>query len=1042
MVAPSAVTPASRRDPRSAAALTAALAAGLAALAATAVAAADDTPSLRRQTHPRTGQVLYVLPHDGPLPSAQADGQPPEAADALRLCATAFGIADPTAQLAPPRTETDPLGWRHATFPQVHRGVPVFSGMIKVHQDASGRFRGANGRFYKIPAALDPRPRITAAEAVAVAAAFLAAAAAEPVQASLTIVDPGWYGDPAAGPRLVYHVVMADEASPAVEAFFIDALNGGVLDRWSLLCTALARQVHDAQEGTDLPGVLVRGEGDPPTGDPDLDRLYDYAGDLYGYLGRGFGRDGLDGQGLPIIASGHVGAVGGGCPNASWSLIQRRAAFCTGTVSDDLVAHELIHGLTQATANLIYQNQPGQLNESFSDIFGELVDLFNGNAAFAGPPQASPAWPTPSGYVGPGLDLANNARGAGCTLPWTFPDGVRWLIGEDAIAFSGSLRDMWNPPCYSDPDRAYSPFQTCDPLDQGGVHTGSGIPNHAFAMLCDGRTFNGRTVVGIGPIKAGAVWYRALTVYLTVASDFEDAYLALNQAAADLIGTYPLDPRTGLPSAEMFTAADAEQVDQALQAVEMNTPGACGQWTPVLDSTPPPQCAQPAIVFADDFESGVGGWTVENTGPPTPYDWEPVTNLPFNRPGTAFFCADPMLGDCQSVDESAVHALISPIVTLPADLSTPTLAFAHYVETEPRYDGGRVLVRVNGGAWLPIPPAAMYYNTVNQSLHFTAQGNTNPLAGQPAFTGVGGQWGTTLVDLGALAGPGDSIQIRFELGKDGCFGYRGWYVDDLVIYGCLSSGDCNGSGVPDEVEQLAGPSRPRLWRQDGNGSSGNLSDADPHPSVGLNVVAEDFSLLRPHTLHVLRFRGGYTGNTPTPDHFTAEFRVDDNGLPGDLLETRTSAAAVRVPTGRQFLNVDEFDYTLTLEPPVSLPPGAYYLVLYNNTTGHPTSWIWQRAFFGWQPGMAYRGQGCTDWCRSELTNMSLEILGAIVGRQRADLNADGGVDGLDIAGFVAVLLGEPVEPDARCAADVNADGIVNDEDLPGFVECLLNGTCP
>lgn len=1012
------------------------------AIAADTASVAGSEAPLRIQTHTRTGQALYVSPADRPAPPAALAGEMPDAWDLLHSCAAAFGIADPATDLILERAETDHLGFRHNTFQQMHGGVPVFSGVIKVHQDSEGRFVSANGRFHKIPRQVDTLPRLTREQAIAAASAIMASPTVSVEGALLTIVDPGWYGDPAVGPHLAYYIALADDVSGAMDAFFIDADTGGSLDRWSLICTALHRQIHDAQEGAVLPGVLVRSEGEPPVGDEDLDRLYDYAGDLHGYLWRGFGRDSVDGQGLPIIASGHVGAIGGGCPNASWSFIHGRAAFCTGTTSDDIVAHELAHGLTQATANLIYQNQPGQLNESFSDVFGELVDLFNGNAAFAGPPQATPAWPTPSGYVGPGLDTANNARGAGCTLPWTFPDGVRWLIGEDAVAFSGSLRDMWNPPCYSDPDFANSSFQTCDPLDQGGVHTGSGIPNHAFAMLCDGKTFNGRTLVGIGPIKAGAVWFRALTVYLTVASDFEDAYLAFNQAAADLVGTYPLDPRTGLPSADMFTTADAEQVVQALQAVEMNTPGACGKWTPVLNSTAPPQCAQQFVVFADDFESGADGWAVENSGPPTPYDWVLVTNLPFDRPGTAFLGADPMLGDCQSIDESAVHALISPVVTLPTDLVVPTLAFTHYVETEPRYDGGHVLLRVNGGPWQPIPPVAMYYNTVNTSLFAASQGSTSPLAGQVAFTGVGGQWGTTLVDLGPLAGPGDSIQIRFELGKDGCFGYRGWYVDDVVVYGCLSSGDCNGSGVPDEVERLQGPTPELLWRQVGNSSSGNLSDADLHPTIGVNLVAEDFRLLRGKILHTLKFRGGYTDNTPVPDDFTAEFRLDDGGLPGAVAAVRSSAPTVRVATGRQFLHVDEFDYTLSLDPPVILPAGAYFAVLYNDTTGHPTTWVWQRAFFGWQPGLTYHGQGCAGWCRSELTNMSLEILGAIVGRQRADLNADGWINGLDIAAFAATLVGEPVEPDARCGADVNADGTVDEDDLPGFVECLLHGACP
>jgi len=130
---------------------------------------------------------------------------------------------------------------------------------------------------------------------------------------------------------------------------------------------------------------------------------------------------------------------------------------------------------------------------------------------------------------------------------------------------------------------------------------------------------------------------RALTTYLTVASDFEDAYYALNQAAMDLVGTDQNDPRTGLPSGVPFTASDAQQVDKALLAVEMNTEGACGATVAVLDSTPPVLCGPPrTIIFADDFEGGLNGWTVSNTSPPTSYDWLQTTDpLPFGRPGTA-----------------------------------------------------------------------------------------------------------------------------------------------------------------------------------------------------------------------------------------------------------------------------------------------------------------------------------------------------------------------------------------------------------------------
>ena len=108
-------------------------------------------------------------------------------------------------------------------------------------------------------------------------------------------------------------------------------------------------------------------------------------------------------------------------------------------------------------------------------MFGELIDLYNGGAEFAGPPTAT----TFSNHAtGPGVDTPNNLRTDSCSLPGdSYPDGVRWLMGEDATIFGGAIRDMWDPTCFGDPDFANSPLETCDPLDSGGVHSGSGIPN-------------------------------------------------------------------------------------------------------------------------------------------------------------------------------------------------------------------------------------------------------------------------------------------------------------------------------------------------------------------------------------------------------------------------------------------------------------------------------------------------------------------------------------------------------------------------------------
>ena len=60
-----------------------------------------------------------------------------------------------------------------------------------------------------------------------------------------------------------------------------------------------------------------------------------------------------------------------------------------------------------------------------------------------------------------------------------------------------------------------------------------------------------------------------------------------------------------------------------------------------------------------------------------------------------------------------------------------------------------------------------------------------------------GRWGTSQVDLSGFASGGDTIQLRFDFGKDGCTGITGWFVDDFEVYDCP---DCNLNGVPDARE--------------------------------------------------------------------------------------------------------------------------------------------------------------------------------------------------------------------------------------------------
>ncbi len=752
-------------------------------------AAVPGPPELRMQRSTASGQVTWLtaaVPGAVLLPAA--GNVPADPAGFLAVHGVRFGVTDPATELMPGRVRTDALGGTHSTFDQQHRGIPVFSGRLIVHQNAGGDVYAANGRFHSIPEKLSIQPAISGSQALASARAAFGGAP-QVRRVALTIVDPGWYQDPSWGPRLAYQVVLTDPATLASEAFFVEASTAELMDRWPLDHAAKARAIHDGAGTPDVPGTLVRAEGDPPVGDHEVDAAYDYYGDVYDYFANAFGRDGIDDQGLAMVAT--VNSTAPNCPNAFWSSTLLQMVFCSGTVTDDVVAHELAHGVTQFSADLIYQNQSGQLNESFSDIFGELVDLFNGGASIAGMVGGSPWEPH---ATGPGLDDPNELRTTCSDVELDYPDGVRWLIGEDATAFGGAIRDLWEPACSGHPNSAFSPLQTCAAGDNGGVHSGSGIPNHAFAMVTDGKSFNGYTVSGIGAIKAAAVWYRALTTYLTPASDFEDAYFAFNQAAADLVGTVPNDPGDGLPAAR-FTAADAVELDQALQAVELNSAGLCGQGNSVLVSGTQAPCPHRTLVFADDFERGAPGWTVSNSMPPSAYDWVLHSKLPFDRPGSAFFVADPAIGDCDQQDESGSHSLISPPIAVPDDPGVLMLAFTHYLATEGSWDGGNLQLRVNGGDWQTVSRSAFRVNPYNGRLRLD---NSNPLAGQPAWTGYGDNtWGTSRVDLSGLAQAGDLLEFRFEFGKDGCAGEVGWYVDDVAVYVCP---DCDGDGTADEGE--------------------------------------------------------------------------------------------------------------------------------------------------------------------------------------------------------------------------------------------------
>jgi hypothetical protein len=359
---------------------------------------------------------------------------------------------------------------------------------------------------------------------------------------------------------------------------------------------------------------------------------------------------------------------------------------------------------------------------------------------------------------------------------------------------------MWNPRCFGNPGKVSDQFEyVCSTADQGGVHSNSGIPNHAFSLIVDGGSYNGQTITGIGLTKASHIYYRAASVYQHSASNFADHADAIEQSANDLMGVNLASLTTGAPSGEIITAADVTQVEKAMLAVEMRTPPTFCNFQPLLAQNPPALCTtgSPSQIFKDNFDTGdawMDHWTMSHEGTTpdfTERDWSVVGDLPDGRGGRALFGPNPDIGTCApGGDETAVLHADSKQITIPNSVTNPRLTFMHWVATEFRWDGGNVKISVNGGPWTLVPASAFIYNAYNSTLFpLVPNGNTNPIAGQPAFTGtdggaVDGTWGRSIIDLTGIATAKDKIRLRFDIGNDGCTGRFGWYIDDLLVYKC------------------------------------------------------------------------------------------------------------------------------------------------------------------------------------------------------------------------------------------------------------------
>lgn len=452
------------------------------------------------------------------------------------------------------KTYKDHVGYDHYHYQQFHNGIPVRYAIYKAHVLA-GKLVTMNGDFFPV----EQLGGASLSEETALQAA-IAATGATMYKWELP-VEEAWLklitGDPFAGfnpeGELVY---IMNEGEQNSESFrlawqfdiyahepmsradvYVDAQTGEIIFRNEMIHTADANGVAETlYSGTQNivtdstgSGFRLREAGraqgvetyNMQTGQnygnsvdfTDTDNFWDNVNPqedevatdahwgaemTFDYFFQNYNWNSYDNQGSKLISYVHYGQS---YVNAFWNgSVMTYGDGGSGYnpfPALDVCAHEFAHGLTGNSAALVYQNEPGALNESFSDIFGTAIEFF--------------------------------AR----------PSNANFRIGEDLTG--GGLRNMANPNQHNNPDTYLGTNWYTGSGDNGGVHTNSGVQNFWYYLLTGGGSGTNDhgdpfSVSAIGITASSAIAFRNLTVYLGATSQYDDARFYAIQSAIDLYG--------------------------------------------------------------------------------------------------------------------------------------------------------------------------------------------------------------------------------------------------------------------------------------------------------------------------------------------------------------------------------------------------------------------------------------------------------------------------------------------------------------------------
>jgi hypothetical protein len=421
--------------------------------------------------------------------------------------------------------------------------------------------------------------------------------------------------------------------------------------------------------------------------------------------------------------------IGETCPygNAFWN--GRQMYYGEGYAgADDVVGHEMTHGVVDQYSELFYWGQSGAINESVADIMGEIVDHRHPSAG-----------DTPTD----------------------------WELGEDLPI--GAIRDLSSPTSFGQPDRMTSALWDPDTAgygDNGGVHTNSGVGNKTAYLISQGGSFNGQTVTGIDGSDAGLTktgrLYLDVIQSLSSGSDYADLARVLDQSCQDLLAA----------ASPGFTAADCTNVAKATSATQLRTTPTNAAQPPDAPSGCPTGTSRVVLLDSEagtpttTFTAVGGAWTRNSAA------WGP--NATSGR--DSWFARDlPTVGSSRLVAAAGV--------ALPAGQES-YLWFQHWrlldYDGGGYYDGGTVEVDDLGDGAGPLDVSGLPW--VNGPSNTLFAGSGNPAGGRPAFGGDSLGWVASRVDLSSYAGR--TIAPQFSLNTDSSVEYIGWWLDDVTVYTC------------------------------------------------------------------------------------------------------------------------------------------------------------------------------------------------------------------------------------------------------------------